>query len=79
AVVMRPGAAVAYRGCELSHWREPAPPGSYRQVFLHYVEEGGPYAGLRNDGREALGTASVRGPADHDEQAGHTPPTPGVA
>lgn len=55
AVNLNPGDAVAYRGCERPHWREPSPSLGYRQLFLHYVDANGPYADHLNDRRPALG------------------------
>lgn len=61
AINLKPGDAVAYRGCERPHWREPSPSSAYRQVFLHYVDADGPHAHLVNDGRAALGLPSPTG------------------
>lgn len=52
------GDAVVYRGCDVTHWRDEwiAPKGSlYGQVFLHYVDENGPYAEWQFDTRPSLG------------------------
>lgn len=57
AVVLNPGDALAYRGCEVPHWRDRCPSRAYRQVFLHYVDAKGPYAAERFDRRPFLGAA----------------------
>lgn len=55
AIVLQPGDAVAYEGCDVSHWRNPCPNGSYRQLFLHYVGADGRHADRVFDERTALG------------------------
>jgi len=53
-IVLEPGDAVLYRGIECMHWRE-ALDGSYAaQVFLHYVDQAGPHAAHKFDGRTHL-------------------------
>lgn len=50
------GDGVIYRGCDLEHWREPcdAPEGwKMGQVFMHYVDQNGPYPEYRYDKRYA--------------------------
>jgi len=38
SVVLAPGDAVLFRGCELPHWRDAAPPGQLSTMLLfHYV------------------------------------------
>lgn len=54
----KPGDIVLYQGCEVEHWREPfnVNPGCYQvQVFLHYVDQNGPYAEYKFDKRKGLG------------------------
>ena len=50
------GDGVIYRGCDLDHWREvcDAPP-DWRmgQVFMHYVDQNGPYTEHKYDKRYA--------------------------
>lgn len=56
--VMEPGDIVAYRGCDLTHWREEftAPVGSWHvQAFLHYVDANGSRAEWQFDKRPGLG------------------------
>jgi hypothetical protein len=50
-VVMKPGDAVIYLGCELQHWREPFTGDYHIQSFIHYVDKNGPHTNWRNDGR----------------------------
>ena len=54
AVKLRPGDALLYRGIELPHWREPYAGESLTQVFLHYVDQDGPFAEEKFDRRPAL-------------------------
>jgi len=50
------GDMVIYRGCEVSHWRNPLEGDIQAQIFLHYNDKNGPY-GEDNlyDGRTFLG------------------------
>lgn len=43
-VVLRPGDAMLYLGCQAEHWREPFKGQKHTQVFLHYVRSRGPNA-----------------------------------
>jgi hypothetical protein len=43
-----------YRGVECPHWREPLNGDHVAQVFLHYVDQNGPYAEWKYDKRPAL-------------------------
>ena len=44
AACLREGDALIYRGCEISHWREPYAEGTkLAQAFLHYVDADGPH------------------------------------
>lgn len=63
-VDLEPGDAVMYRGAELIHWREPSPHDWFVQVFLHYVDQNGPHAALRLDGRPTLGVGRLAGRHD---------------
>jgi hypothetical protein len=49
-----PGDAIFYRGIECSHWREPLMGEQAVQVFLHYVDQTGPYAEWKFDKRPSL-------------------------
>lgn len=53
-VKLKPGDAVLYRGIELPHWREPYAGECYAQLFLHYVDQDGPFAEEKFDRRPAL-------------------------
>lgn len=57
AARLGPGDAFLYKGVELTHWREAYPGDRLFQVFLHYVDANGPYAGEKFDQRAALGNA----------------------
>ena len=50
-VVLEPGDALLYLGCEAPHWREEFDGNYYGQAFLHYVRSRGPraYAFFDND------------------------------
>jgi hypothetical protein len=54
--VLEDGDGVIYRGCDLEHWRDvcDAPEGwRMGQVFMHYVDQNGPYPEYRYDRRYA--------------------------
>lgn len=54
------GDAVAYKGCEIRHWREPIKEGQLVvQLMLHYVDKHGPYADYVFDERKNLGFKQV--------------------
>jgi hypothetical protein len=53
-VSLEPGDALIYRGVERRHWREAYDGTRLAQVFLHYVDLGGPYAEWKFDKREGL-------------------------
>jgi hypothetical protein len=57
AALLGPGDALIYRGCDHTHWREPYDGERVVQAFLHYVDQNGPYAGEKFDGRPSLGNA----------------------
>jgi len=52
--LLAPGDALLYRGCEFFHWREKFQGEALAQVFLHYVDRDGPYAGEKFDRRKTL-------------------------
>lgn len=54
SVTMQPGGAVAYRGCDILHWREVFEGEWQAQVFLHYVDADGPNAEWKFDKRQNL-------------------------
>jgi predicted 2-oxoglutarate/Fe(II)-dependent dioxygenase YbiX len=54
-VILEPGQMIAYKGCELLHWR-PAFKGKWHvQVFFHYVDANGPYKDEYRDKRQSFG------------------------
>ena len=48
--------AVIFKGMEKLHWREYCDLDHYMTVFLHYVDQEGPYKEYKYDGRHQLGT-----------------------
>jgi hypothetical protein len=55
-VMLEPGDALVYRGCEVDHWRTKYTSGTWQaQVFLHYVDAEGPNAAEKFDRRPYLG------------------------
>ena len=54
SVVLQPGDGLIYRGCECDHWREAFDGDYLAQVFLHYVDQNGPYAEWKFDKRRSL-------------------------
>jgi hypothetical protein len=54
-ILMEPGEAVIYLGCEVEHWREEFKGNWQSQVFLHYVDANGPYANSKFDGKKYIG------------------------
>lgn len=62
---MNVGDAVIYKGCELFHWREKYVEGQWQaQVFLHYVDQNGPYAEFKYDKRNSLAHHQKTKPSD---------------
>ena len=53
----KPGDAAIYLGPKVEHYRERFTGDWHAQVFLHYVEEGGPHANEYMDGRVFWGTS----------------------
>lgn len=54
SIDLYPGDAMFYRGIECPHWREPLTGERVVQVFLHYVDQNGPYAEWKFDKRPSL-------------------------
>lgn len=52
---MLPNNAVLFKGMENVHWREKCTHDHYTTVFLHYVDQKGPYAEFKYDKRDKLG------------------------
>ena len=53
-VIQHPGDAVIYKGCEQVHWRDMFHGTNHSQVFLHYVNQNGPYSEWKYDKRSSL-------------------------
>jgi len=58
---LAPGDALLYRGIECPHWRESFEGDRNAQVFLHYVDQNGPYAEFKYDKRPGLSFKRPRG------------------
>lgn len=55
-IVLEPGDAVVYKGCEVTHWRDVADKTDVNaQFMLHYVDQHGPNASYKFDTRPELG------------------------
>jgi hypothetical protein len=54
SIELAPGDALVYRGIECPHWREPLEGDLAAQVFLHYVDQTGPYAQWKLDERTSV-------------------------
>lgn len=62
-VSLKPGDLVAYRGCDLPHWREKFVHSEgvwHVQGFFHFVDANGPYADFKFDKRESIGKVDRR-------------------
>lgn len=51
---LAPGDALLYRGIDCPHWRDTLEGERNAQVFLHYVDQNGPYAEFKYDKRPGL-------------------------
>jgi len=59
-IIMEPGDIAIYKGLEKYHWREKYTEGKWQaQVFLHYVEIGGPHEEWKFDKRNGLITEAA--------------------
>ena len=59
SIELEEGDLIVYKGDLLDHWREPYEGDKHIQIFLHFVDEGGPYAKTnRFDGRPTLALGS---------------------
>jgi len=54
SVMLEPGELAVYKGCEITHWRNPFQGNWHAQVFLHYVDAEGPFKDFAYDKREEL-------------------------
>ena len=59
SVTIPVGSMLVYRGDLLNHWRDTYKGKKQIQVFLHYVDANGEYAGNIYDGRKCLGSGKV--------------------
>ena len=62
-ILLSPGDAVIYKGCDVPHWRNPMIQygcTANAQIMLHYVDKNGPFSDYKLDGRAKLATASVQ-------------------
>ena len=59
-IILKPGDLVFYRGCDITHWREPFKGEVCGQVFLHYVEDKELNYPYKFDRRMHLGLPSVK-------------------
>ncbi len=53
---MLPNNAVIFKGMDKIHWREICTHNHFMTVFLHYVDQEGPYKDFKFDKREMLGS-----------------------
>ena len=60
-VELAPGDALLYRGIECAHWRTPYHGDQLGQLFLHYVDQNGPYAEWKFDRRSSLAEPQLGG------------------
>ena len=52
---MTPNNALIFKGMEKIHWREKCKHDYFMTVFLHYVDQEGPYTAYKLDKRNSLG------------------------
>ena len=55
-----PGDAIVFRGMELKHWREKFEGRAHASVFLHYVDQSGPFSEWKHDKRNAFRAQAKR-------------------
>jgi hypothetical protein len=53
-ILLGPGDGLLYKGVDTTHWREPFSGEYAAQVFLHYVDQEGPFQEHLYDGRASL-------------------------
>jgi len=56
---LEPGDALVYKGVQTPHWRESFSGERAAQVFMHYVDQNGPFKDWKLDKRAALSTTAV--------------------
>jgi hypothetical protein len=54
-IILNPGDAAIYLGCEIEHWRDELKEDYQSQFFLHYVNQEGRHKNLKWDTRPFLG------------------------
>jgi len=59
-VDLLPGDGIVFRGTEMKHWREPFTGTRHASVFLHYVDQNGPFSEWKYDKRNALRSRARR-------------------
>ena len=62
-VNLTPGDMIAYRGCDLEHWRDVFNINEdvwHVQGFFHFVDQNGPYADFKYDKRNTIGQKEKR-------------------
>lgn len=59
-LILNPGDMVVYKGMEVEHWRTTYSGKEQYQIFLHYVNQNGPHANQKFDGRPQLGLFKPR-------------------
>ena len=57
---LKPGQAVVYKGCEITHSRKEIQGDWQAQVFLHYVNKNGPNRNFVRDERPFYGMPSTK-------------------
>jgi hypothetical protein len=58
-ILLSPGDAVIYKGCEATHWRTKLAKDVINvQIMLHYVDKNGANAGYKFDGRKSTGCSN---------------------
>jgi hypothetical protein len=59
-IILNPGDAVVYKGCDVHHWRNKMIHTRVNaQFMLHYVDKNGPFAEYQWDKRPGAGHPSV--------------------
>ena len=60
-IILKPGEAALYRGCDVRHHREELLGDYQTQIFLHYVDANGPHKEWHRDKRKYWGLGAVNG------------------
>ncbi len=58
-IILKPGEAVIYKGCDIRHHREELLGDYQTQIFLHYVDANGPHKEWHRDKRKYWGLGAV--------------------